>query len=321
LPTVSSIVSNFNGTAIHPGSTVWFNSVFKASGLGSQGATLFISHGSVLSSAFGAATPDAVITFSPTATSAATTFDAGSNTWFTTVPLGLGGNTFMGGFALPLPNGLAGGLNPVTWTADFATDTPGVSVNWQWAAAVYRSFSTDFSALGVKPVDSNSASQYHNSDHAGTPENFKTFVTGGARGGGGSNFTGSYSATGHVTPEIVQPPNTGNASIGGTVFQDNAPFNGVQDFDEFGIELVEIDLTGTDGNGNTVSLMTHTNENGHYSFTDLVPGTYQLFEVQPFGYLDGGDSVGTVGGQTRGTKLGQDVIGQINLGASDAGIN
>jgi hypothetical protein len=35
--------------------------------------------------------------------------------------------------------------------------------------------------LGVKPVDDNKASIYQNSDHAGTPENFKTFATGGAR--------------------------------------------------------------------------------------------------------------------------------------------
>jgi hypothetical protein len=325
-PTVSSIVSNFNGTAIQAGSTLWFNSVFKVSGLGSQGATLFISHGSMLSSAFGAATPDAVITFSPTATSAATTFDAGSNTWFTTVPMGLGGNTFMGGFALPLPNGLAGGLNPVTWTADFATDTPGVSVNWQWSAAVYRSFSTDYTALGVKPVDSNRASQYLNSDHAGTPENFKSFVTGGARGGGGSNFTGSYSATGHVTPEIVQPPGGGTADIGGTVFQDlirNGVYDGVQEANEFGIELVEIDLTGTDVNGNAVTMSTTTDTLGHYSFSGLAAGTYQLFEVQPFGFIPelGIDSVGTVGGQTRGTLLGQDLMGQIVLNAGDHGIN
>jgi SdrD B-like domain len=322
-PTVSSIVSNFNGTAMAAGSTLWFNSVFKVSGLGPQGATLFVSHGSVLSSAFGAATPDAVITFSPTATSAATTFDAGSNTWFTTVPMGLGGNTFMAGFALPLPNGLPGGLNPVTWTADFATDTPGASVNWQWSTAVYRSFSTDYSALGVKPVDSNSASQYHNSDHAGTPENFKSFVTGGARGGGGSNFTGSYSATGHVTPEIVQPPSGGNADIGGTVFEDvvhDGVFNGVQDPDEFGIQGVELDLTGTDLNGNTVSMVTHTDDLGHYSFSGLAAGTYQIFEVQPPHYLDGGDSVGTVGGQVRGVKLGQDLIGQITLSAGDHGV-
>src|SRR5262245_37862529 len=275
-PTVSSIVSNFNGTAIQAGSTLWFNSVCKVSGLGPQGATLFITHGSVLSSAFGVAMPDAVVTFSPTATSAATMSDVGTNTWFTTVPMGLGGNTFLVGAALPLPNGLPGGLNPVTWRADFATDTPGVSVNWQWSAAVYRSFSADYSALGVKPVDSNRASQYQNSDHAGTPENFKSFVTGGARGGGGSNFTGSYSATGHVTPELFQPPSGGTASIGGTVFQDN-DFDGVQQpGEEFGIENVEIDLTGLDVNGNTVSMVTHTDADGHYSFTGLSAGTYQL---------------------------------------------
>ena len=51
----------------------------------------------------------------------------------------------------------------------------------------------------MKPVDDNQASVYQNSDHAGTPENFKSFVTGGARGGGGSNFTGSYSATAAVS--------------------------------------------------------------------------------------------------------------------------
>lgn len=73
----------------------------------------------------------------------------------------------------------------------------------QWGASVYTSFDTDYNALGVKPVDDNKASEYKNSDHAGTPENFKPFVTGGATGGGGSNYTGSYSATGScaLTPE------------------------------------------------------------------------------------------------------------------------
>jgi hypothetical protein len=47
-------------------------------------------------------------------------------------------------------------------------------------------------------VDDKNASQYNNSDQAGTPENFKQFVIGGARGGGGSNYTGSYSGTAAV---------------------------------------------------------------------------------------------------------------------------
>jgi hypothetical protein len=68
-------------------------------------------------------------------------------------------------------------------------------LQWQWGAAVYTSFSSDNNAVGVKPVDDNKASQYKNSDHAGTPENFKARVTGGATGGGGANYTGSYSGT------------------------------------------------------------------------------------------------------------------------------
>lgn len=68
-------------------------------------------------------------------------------------------------------------------------------------------FTTDYNALSAKPTHSNSCS-FNNSDHAGTPEGtdsssgrpFKAFVTGGARGGGGSNFTGSWSGTLSVSP-------------------------------------------------------------------------------------------------------------------------
>jgi hypothetical protein len=87
-------------------------------------------------------------------------------------------------------------------------------VQWQWAASVYDNpnFGTDYNALGVKPVDDNHASAYLNSDHAGTPEYFKSDVTGGARGGGGSNFTGSYSGTASTVPA---PANIG-AACGGS---------------------------------------------------------------------------------------------------------
>jgi hypothetical protein len=70
-----------------------------------------------------------------------------------------------------------------------------VNVNWQWAAAVYTNFTTAYNALGVKPVDDKVQNPYLNADHAGTPENFKQFVIGGATGGGASNYTGSLSST------------------------------------------------------------------------------------------------------------------------------
>lgn len=76
-------------------------------------------------------------------------------------------------------------------------------MQWQWAAAVYtNTFSNNNNAIGVKPVDDTKASQYKNSDHAGTPENYKQYVTGGATGGGGSNWTGGYSGTAGVAPYI-----------------------------------------------------------------------------------------------------------------------
>jgi hypothetical protein len=52
-------------------------------------------------------------------------------------------------------------------------------------------------------VDDNKASQYLNSDHAGTPENFKPYATDGATGGGGSNYTGSYSGTATVQLKVL----------------------------------------------------------------------------------------------------------------------
>ena len=40
----------------------------------------------------------------------------------------------------------------------------------------------DLNAIGPKPVDGSAQNPYPNSDHAGTPENSKPYVTGGARG-------------------------------------------------------------------------------------------------------------------------------------------
>jgi hypothetical protein len=160
----------------------------------------------ITSASFAISVPDAVVTFDPTITSATTTFSGGK--WVTRAPVsGLAGNTFLSGLGYKVSTNLPGGLKNISWSGTIIPDTPGVSLEWKWGAAVYAAFSSVNNALGVKPVDDNKASQYKNSDHAGTPENFKSNVLGGATGGGGSNFTGSDSGTAAVGPclQTVEP--------------------------------------------------------------------------------------------------------------------
>jgi hypothetical protein len=301
---VSSIVSNFNGTAIPAGDSVWFNSVMKVSGLGASPVTLHVTDASVTFTLKGAATPtvvsvpDANVTFDPAAKSAATTFDG--TAWNTTVPSNPGGNVFLAGAALPAPGGLPGGINPVTWKANFQTDTVGISVNWQWAAAVYTNFSTDYSALGVKPVDSNQLSAYQNSDHAGTPEAFRAFVVGGARGGGGSNWTGSYSATASVKPDQYSaPPPPQTATLAGSV---QGSGSGVT------VQLL-------DSNGNVVATTQTTDINGDYQFSNLAAGTYSISVLNtPFA------SDTSIAGSLGGTALTGEITGiTVTAGAAGTG--
>jgi hypothetical protein len=158
--------------------------------------------------------PNALITFSSDVTCTTTSFDAITNTWMATVPISGSDEIFLSGLAFPVPASFAssGGkvAGPVTWNGTVASGTPGVSINWKWGAAVYTTFATEYNSLAIKPAHSN-ACNYNDSDHAGTPEginpigiSFQRFVTGGAGGGGGSNFTGGWSGTKKVVPVTAQ---------------------------------------------------------------------------------------------------------------------
>jgi hypothetical protein len=219
----SLISSNFNGTAIAAGNTIWFNSVFTASGLSTtHPVTIRLVDQEIKftagSTAYDLLVPNAIVIFSPATKTATTMFDTTTQTWITNVPsTGLSGNVFLSGVGFAVPGGgLPGGIKSVTWEGDFLTDTPGVSIqNWKWAAAVYGNtkaptpfpsgFYVDYGTIGVKPVDDPKASLYQNSDHAGTPENDKPYVIGGATGGGGANYTGGLSGSASVTAPLVIP--------------------------------------------------------------------------------------------------------------------
>jgi hypothetical protein len=195
--TECKVVSNFNGASIAAGNYIWFSAVLtKVKGLDpTKKTTVSFTGSKIESSNFSQSAPDADVVFDPAATTATTTFTGGK--WVTTVPTShLAGNVFLDGLAFQVPaGGLPGGIKPVTWSGTFSSPTTGLTAQWSWGAAVYTTFSSDYNALGVKPVDDNKASVYKNSDHAGTPENFKPFVTGGATGGGAGNYTGGLGGT------------------------------------------------------------------------------------------------------------------------------
>jgi hypothetical protein len=196
--TATSITGNFNGTPIPAGSFIWFNAVMKLkSPVPPGGADIFFSGQTITFTANGATyslnPPDSEIEFSTSATTASTVFVGGVAPGFvTTVPASFGDNVFLSGLSYQFPSGLPGGIHSVTWSG---TVSGAGQIQWQWAAAVYSQFTTNYNSLGIKPTHSTNLDAYQNGDQAGTPENFKQFVIGGATGGGGSNWTGSYSGT------------------------------------------------------------------------------------------------------------------------------
>ncbi len=200
-PVATTISSNFNGTSIPQGRTIWFNAHVKYTGPTSSPVTLNFTAATISFTAnsvnYVLNVPGGRIHLVPSASSSSTVFDTVNNRWVTTVPSSEGGDIFIQGLAYTVPVNFPGGTNPVVWNATFSANVPSACVNWQWGAAVYTQFTTDMNAVGVSPIDA----QYQ----AGTPENFRAFVTGGARGGGGSNFTGSNSGTGSACVEQPVP--------------------------------------------------------------------------------------------------------------------
>jgi hypothetical protein len=286
----SAITGNFNGTAIPAGSTVWFNSAFKVNGLPSAGATFDFTNDTITFMANGQTTtlnaPNAEVTLTPNATTAKTTFNPATNTWQTSLPTHFSGSGFLNAVELPVPTGLPGGIKNVTWQGTLTCSTTGLTIQWQWAAAVYSQFSPDYTQLNVKAVDDNHFAPNANSDHAGTPENFRPFVIGGATGGGGSNFTGSLSATASVIPVLQTTFGLSGSVLG----EENGPVPGAQ-----------VVLLNTQTNE---IFTTTTDNNGNFSFSGLQAGDYTLSVTPPPGLRNVSDSAGTSDGTITGIAVG-----------------
>jgi hypothetical protein len=226
---IASTVTNSGGTAIHydsslpaikNGTYIWFNAVVNnVQGLPSNGAQvkLYLTNSSISFTANGTpynvAVPNSVVTFNSLSQSqqsspAKTTYDLVNARWGTAVAKsGLTGNTFVTGVAYQVPADFPTGIQNVTWSASYSTDTPGVTFQWQWGAAVYSPFSSTY-ATSTTPANTNvlgvnAEDGVPGSDPAGTPETYKTSVIAGATGGGGTNYTGYLSAAAGVVPTVA----------------------------------------------------------------------------------------------------------------------
>lgn len=106
-----------------------------------------------------------------------------------------------------------------------------------------------------------------------------------------------------------------SAGLGGYVYLD-ANADGVRGLTETGLSPVTINLTGRDFANRAVSKSTATNNSGFYIF-DVLPGTYVVQEVQPFGYLTGTAQAGSQGG----TIANGNVISNVTVPSGVAAVN
>ena len=196
------ITTSFNSTSIPAGRYIWFNSSFNPGSIGNGTATVTfnVTNSRITFTAnsqqYTLNVPNSRIRFISTVTSASTQFI--NNVWETTVPRSYSNYIFMGGLAYLVPSNLPGNISNVRWTADIVIDRTNTSLAWRWSAATYTSFAAH-AGLNIKPIDGNSQNPYPNSNNAGTPENFKSSLVGGAKGNGGTNYTGTYSSTSNAT--------------------------------------------------------------------------------------------------------------------------
>jgi hypothetical protein len=176
----------------------WVHAQFKPTGVSiSTSSTVQFTGVSFVLNGISYPMPDGVVNFDPNAPFTSTTIFTGtpgtpSALWTTTInPNYISDENFFVGAAIPVDPAIAGG-GKATIRFTTQTDDTDLSFSWQWSAAVYTYWPLDWNQAMIQA--------YHgNGLHADTPTNTqvqKSLIQ-GPRGGGGSNFTGSWSATGH----------------------------------------------------------------------------------------------------------------------------
>jgi len=200
-PVACSIYSSFNSQMAANG-WLWCNSHIscnpgKSADIHCSGATVTIIGNSGRTYSY--SVPDCDIVFAANCTQASSSYDG--TKWTTTLPTSGDDEIFLAGCSIPSNPDFANARS-VCWQGNFTCNTPGVTFNWQWGAACYNNSQSQYGSLGVKASHQTPCGYDRNSgDHAGTPESLKSYCVGGGTGGGGSNWTGSWSATGFCAPQ------------------------------------------------------------------------------------------------------------------------
>jgi len=86
-------------------------------------------------------------------------------------------------------------------------------------------------------------------------------------------------------------------TLTGYVFADDN-VNSAREFNESGINDVTISAYGRLADGSLVTQSVATDYNGFFAFGGLLTGTYRLVEAQPYGFYDGNNVAGSLGGLT-----------------------
>ena len=200
------------------GEIAWFNSHLSKLGgsVPTSTSQIFITGGKITFGPSTLSVPDAMITFSSTASCSSTLFNTTFNRWETTLPLSAASKAdeiFAAGIAYLIPAGFPQNVNNVTWSANVSASVTGLDVTWQYGVSNWLTsskgtsfpglsqspFVPDYNGMMVDPAHNAPLcnASYNSGDHAGAPEfsGRGNVLTGGGSGGGGSNWTGSWSST------------------------------------------------------------------------------------------------------------------------------
>jgi hypothetical protein len=206
IPAASEIISStsWNKFNVPAGQApvVWVHAQFKPSGIPTATKTTVQFTGvSWVLNGISYPMPNGTVVFDPAASLTSTTTFTGtpgtsSALWTTTInPDNISDENFFVGAAIPVDLRITGG-GQATIRFTTQTDDTRLSFSWQWSAAAYTYWPSDWNMALIQPYHGNGPT---GSQHADTPDNttIQKSLIQGPRGGGGSNFTGSWSATGH----------------------------------------------------------------------------------------------------------------------------